>query len=267
VPRLVAVVWNKRGWVIAILICIAAGGAAWQRSSARRAPRAVRLIDNSSDLQALLLERAGRTQAAKLPWESRSVPAADAQSLWPMPEQHFTFDEFMGYRYKSHQSYENPWPEYPGGWFEKRTNSLGLREDGELPDPRDFLVVVAGDSHTDGLCANRDGFPALLERRLASEHPRHVIEVLNTGCTGYSFHHYLGALRKFLPHDPDVFVVAFYGGNDFLDMVRAWHYFEDTSMPPRSREYWDKIERAQKIGSAGVANLFNQLLYFQFYPD
>ncbi len=225
------------------------------------------LVDGTNELHSFMLERSGKAGASSADWEQLSIPPKDAQALWTMPSEYFVDDEYVGYRYKSSQRYDNDWPEYPGGHFEKRTNALGLREDSEMPESCDFLVVVAGDSHTDGLCNNRDGFPSLLEQRLRTVHTTRTIEVLNTGCTGYSFFNYLGSLRRFLPHKPDVFVVAFYGGNDFLDMVKIWHYFENTAMPPRSREYWDKLEQAQTLSTPSVANLFNQLLYFQFYPD
>jgi hypothetical protein len=91
--------------------------------------------------------------------------------------------------------------------------------------------------------------------------------VLNAGVTGYSFYHYLGVLEGHLELAPDAFVVAFYGGNDFLDVIRPWHYFHHTAPPPRSREYWSRLSSAKELSSALVGNAFNELLYFHDYPD
>lgn len=246
------------------------------RSEASVAAGEVRLVDNSEEIQALLVERRNRHALdARAPDLS-----AKGQSLrYPLSQEEATrsfaiepgtadYDPFMGYRHKSGVTAKYPFPDHPDGYFIFKTNHAGYREDlDQLPKDRDLFVVVTGDSHTDGMCNNRESFANRLEASLASRHPGHVIEVLNTGNVGYSFYNYIGALEKHLPDKPDAFVVAFYGGNDFLDVVKLSHYYHHTAPPPRRSEYWEKMDKAKAVSSVALANALNQLLYFRYYPD
>jgi lysophospholipase L1-like esterase len=246
------------------------------RSGRSVAPGEVGLVDNSRDLQALLVER--EKQHALDP-HAAELDAAGGSERHPLSEEEAIrffaidhgsadYDPFTGYRHKSSATVRQPFPDHADGYFTFKTSREGYREDFDhLPERRDLFVVATGDSHTDGMCDNRESFPNRLEALLASRHPDRAIEVLNTGMVGYSFYNYIGALEKLLPEKPDAFVLAFYGGNDFLDVVKLAHYFHHTAPPPRSAEYWEKMDKAQAVSSVALANALNQLLYFRYYPD
>jgi len=249
-----------------------AGGWAWMRWRAAGDP--VRFSGDPAAVQDFLAER-GRARGelgAGGPGEERllraPMPREDAERLFSMPSQYFEYDAHTYYRYRGPQDGTVDLEDLPEGRFRKRVSADGWREDFErLPARRDLLVVAAGDSHTDGLCENARSFANVLEADLAARRPGLQVEVLNTGVTGYSFYHYLGVLEKLLPERPDAFVVAFYSGNDFMDVVRPWHYFHGTAPPPRRADYWERLDAVTRVSNAAVANAFNQLLFFRFHPD
>lgn len=229
----------------------------------------VRLFDNTATVQALLEERA--RQAAPDSGDPCQIAPLDrttVEQLWSTGPGGFEYDPQLYYRRQGGLDYFEAWPEHAGGGFRCRTSPEGWREDWDvMPDHHDLLVVVTGDSHTDGMCENSESFANRLEAALRERHPGRAIEVLNTGLTGYSFYNYLGALQKLLPLHPDAFVVATYGGNDFLDMLKPWHCLHNTAPPPRSPEFWRRLHEAESVSGNAVAQALNQLLYFQSYPD
>jgi len=231
----------------------------------------LRVLDGSTEARSLLLERRVHDAASSGLPRGRTVhgeiPPEDAARMYSMPSDVFVYNRFVAFRYRPSMRGYVDWAERDGGGFPKVTNSLGLREDGELPPDRDLLVLVTGDSHTDGLCANGESFANRLEAQLATHRPGRVVEVLNAGVSGYSFYNYLGSLEEFLHERPDAFVVAFYSGNDFLDMVKPRHYFERTAPPPRTQAYWERLQAAQAVSAQEVVIVLNQLLYFQAYPQ
>ena len=94
---------------------------------------------------------------------------------------------------RGHQSFQ----EHQAGGFPVVTNNLGLREDADTDVAKAGLrILVTGDSHTDGMCANSESFPNRLEALLAERRPGEVVEVLNAGRGGFSFHNYLGLYRS-----------------------------------------------------------------------
>lgn len=248
-----------------------AGVYAWKL----RTRETVRFVGDARSVDELLARReASHGSAVRAdgdPWTSALVreplDAATAIQLFGAGQDVFEHDPFTFYRYKPGLVLHEVWPEHDGGFFEKRTNALGLREDGELPEKLDALVIATGDSHVDGLCTNAESFPNRLEAALRARHPGAAIEVVNTGVSGFSFYNYLGALERFADRKPKALVVAFYGGNDFLDVLKPWHWFNKTSPPPRTKGYWAKIDAARAVSDGAVAIAFNQLVYFQAYPD
>lgn len=123
------------------------------------------------------------------------------------------------------------WNEHPKREFWFRTNGIGLREDNELANPpSDIRILVAGDSHTCGLCNNSENFCSELERKLGARRPGKSIEALNTGVGGYHFLNYLGMLYRFQSFEPQVFVCTIFGGNDFTEFY--WLYLHFTHRPP-----------------------------------
>ncbi|MBI5434643.1 MAG: SGNH/GDSL hydrolase family protein [Planctomycetes bacterium] len=233
----------------------------------------IELVDNARSADELLRRRATEPVAARTEREDGALALeplseADVKQLYGYPDgRQCVFDPWMHYRYQPGLAVRQTFPEHPDGEFERRANSLGLRDDHELSPERDFFVLVTGDSQTDGACNNRETFCQRLEDALRTERAGETIEVLDAGICGFSFYNYLGALQRFLPEKPDACIVAFYPGNDFVGMVRMRHFYARTVPPPRTREYWEQISRAGKASSSGVANALNQLLYFRAYPE
>jgi lysophospholipase L1-like esterase len=125
--------------------------------------------------------------------------------------------------------------EHPAGGFHLRVNALGLREDHETETAkRDLRVLVGGDSHTYGVCANQESFANVLEQLLADELPGRDVEVLNGGAGYHHFYNYLGTFERLAFLDPDVFVLVAFGGNDFSGSMILQRYFH--ARPPPAVE-------------------------------
>jgi lysophospholipase L1-like esterase len=100
------------------------------------------------------------------------------------------------------------------------TNSVGMRDKEypiEKPQGKKRIVVI-GDSFAMGSGVNdQENFPAQLEELLKKRYGSDKIEVLNFGVGGYSLINYEAVLRtKALAYSPDLIVIGFCGGNDFL---------------------------------------------------
>ncbi len=103
---------------------------------------------------------------------------------------------------------------------EQTTNSWGLR--GDEPDPSaQRKGIVLGDSYMQGLFVGDHDTPSeQLERVLAERLHTHV-EILNTGCLGYSPEQYYYSLLAFADRFPPSFVVVSVFANDFGDLFEA----------------------------------------------
>lgn len=218
---------------------------------------------------------------------SEGAPASDGDGVLrrePIPEAHATqlivhlrhvdakrYDPDAIFVYHPDQSRFVPWDEHPEGGFEFATNSRSLRDAREVPEAHpDLRILLVGDSHADGLVSNDETLTALLEERLAADDPSRTVEVWNASLSGYTFYNYLGVLEKHLDLEPDVFVVAFYPGNDFLECLYYRHYFDRTTLPEGwqnygSGEVWREV--AEQYTMAAGAQAFSQLDYFQEHPS
>ena len=80
-----------------------------------------------------------------------------------------------------------------------------------------FRVLVVGDSF--GWAGGMDGnYTALLEQKLSAATPGHRVEVINAGYPGTHTGEQLLMLEKYgLKYEPDLVVLGFFAGNDFLD--------------------------------------------------
>ena len=190
------------------------------------------------------------------------------------------FDACCGKLYRPNIRFMVPFAEYPTQQIEFVVNSRSMREDDEpLAVKPKLRVLVAGDSHTDGVCQNSESFANLTEAALRerasiesaqrkTSFDSRSIEVLNAGRGGHSFFNYLGTLERNLELQPDVFVVAVYGGNDFHEVLSAWHtYRNDGKRPPGATRYPDEIKAAQAISSPALNQSFYALKYFDTYPE
>jgi len=239
-------------------------------------PQHYRIVDTRAALEKLVFERQiePRGLAAFTPGvdpserlERAPLERETAQQLFAS-DKVFEYDPHTVYRYAPHLEQRIELPEFPPGSFVRRTNGAGEREEHEtFQRPLDLFVLVAGDSHTDGVCAASETFPNVLEARLSERRPGQAVEVLNTGVSGYGPYQMLGVLEKYLAHGPRVFVTAFFGGNDFHDVLRLYHYFAHTALPKQERGYWAKLEQEKNLSRAALLQGLNQSLYFQRYPD
>lgn len=160
-----------------------------------------------------------------------------------------------------------PFDEHPAGGFRRATNRLGLREDDEpaalAPDLR---VLVVGDSHVAGVCANDESLPNRLEARLAAALPGRSVEVWNVAQGGYEPPNYLGVLDTYGGYEPDALVAVVYGGNDFRGVLGLWRY---AYRQRGSNEVpWDlKAVRELRGGAGLLGQEIHQLAYFLANPD
>jgi hypothetical protein len=197
----------------------------------------------------------------------RTLTNEELTLLYPNREQRNDLDPQTHYRYQGGLKMHMTFPEYPGGGFDMRTNSLGLRENREvLPQQPDLRVLVTGDSHSDGVCDADQTYTHVLERLVAAARPGKSIEALNASVGGYTFYNYLGALERYLPLAPDVFIVGVYGGNDFEEMLTLYHYFEGTKRPPGAADYNPQIQAAVAVCRPALSQAFLSLKYFQHNP-
>jgi len=200
-------------------------------------------------------------------------PPAERRGLLPFPESqldYYLLDEVAGHLHRPDIRRTVDWPEHPLGEFELRTNNLGFRED--APTSVDLplgtvRILVTGDSHIDGVLANSESFPTLLENRLNEATADRTFEVLNGGTGHYGPANYLGLLQRFVHLRPDRFVVVIYTGNDLLDAVAEAWTRGSVEIPERPQDYMARLEAAQRISSAAVSQGFNQILFFASFPE
>jgi hypothetical protein len=241
-----------------------------------RAHEHYKVFDKRREMELLLLARQlePRGLASIVPGagaETRlnrePIDRAVAEKLFTADET-VVYDPITIYRHASNLNQTLPLDEYPGGKYVRRTNSAGEREDHDTDlDHADVFVLVAGDSHVDGVCENPETFPNRIEAELARSRPGSTVEVLNTGTAGYGPYHYLAVLEKYLPHSPRVFVVALFGGNDFHDVLHLRHFYDHTLAPKVDHDGWTRMQRDLGIGRAELLQGVNQMLHFKRNPD
>ena len=159
-------------------------------------------------------------------------------------------------------------PQLPGGELRWTTNSLGLREPRELSDPPAALrVLVAGDSHTFGFCADDESFANRLEvdaRGSASAKDRRGARRRRAVLEPDRFQ---GTLHKFRSFAAQVFVVGVYAGNDFgeLGVLRTW--FSQELQRPLTPEYSEARRRARKAAPEAMAQCYGSIARFHGHPE
>jgi hypothetical protein len=175
-------------------------------------------------------------------------------------------DPMVGYIHKAYARREYEWPEYAKGKITLKTNNLGFREDTDTKTDKEKGVVrilVTGDSQTDGVVNNHECFPNLLEAALNSKNQIDKFEVINGGCGYYGFDHYLLFLEKYKFLKPDIYIVAVYIGNDFLDVARILEAAGGFNRRPP--EY---IRTLRDCDCDGLMDqVMNQIYYFKNFPE
>lgn len=159
--------------------------------------------------------------------------------------------------------------EHPAGEFKRHTNSLGIRENYDPPEPpADLNVLVMGDSHAEGVCSNSETLANRLEAQLRSERPAESVEVWNLAVSGYGCANYLGTLTAYGHLEPQDVVLVSYGGNDFRDALGPWWYLYRRS--PGSAvplEFISPLRQEGKDGTAMLGQEIHQALTFLTHPD
>jgi len=195
------------------------------------------------------------------------IDFAIARQIFPIDGEVQEFDPQVYFRHVANTNFQIEWPEHAGGHWIMHTNSLGIRENGKpLSTKPDLRILVAGDSHTEGVCNNDESCAHVLQLALAAAHPGKTIEAINAAKGGYTFYNYVGTLEKFLYLEPDVFIVSVYGGNDFEEVLTPYHFFEGTVRPPGSTQYWPLVQKALSICGTWLAQDGLSLKYFQEQP-
>lgn len=154
-----------------------------------------------------------------------------------------------------------------GGWF-VNTNSLGMRGSDEVLAARpDWRVLVVGDSHSFGLCADDETFAHLLEERLHPARADRSVEVLNASVGACGPWNYLGTVESFLELEPDLVLIVLYGGNDFSGTMTLERYFHRRGTPRATRIGRVALQRYGELGTAAISQELGQVLYFESNPE
>lgn len=257
---------------LSLSIAVAVAGSVLVVVLTRSPAHGVELVDRARSIEIATLARKGDAHATGeglsgvLAFTGVPLDEATARQLFTIgPDS--VFDPRAGFRFAPHLERSFPMVDVPGGAWLRRTNGEGLREDRELFDTRpDVFVLVAGDSHTEGICANADSFANQLEARLAAARPGQSVEVLNTGASAYTFFNELGMLENYATREPDVFVSAFFSGNDFGEALPLHYYFRSESARGNNAELWQRLLPLRGSTNALGQGLFS-LAYFGANPE
>jgi hypothetical protein len=261
--------------VAAVSLVLTAAVAWFALARLQREAPMVASVDNTGAIERLLESR-------------RAAPAAQAPRDYPPPlvrepldeetaalyfpandkSTHWTYDPLCYSRRVAHQApYFRKLEEHPEGGWELRTNDYGMREDEDVrTEQPDLRIVVTGDSHVDGVCAQAESFVNLLEVGLALERAGEVVESLNAGVGGFNLYNYVGMFERLAHLAPDLYVVVVYGGNDFSGAANLQCYFERRPPPAsRARVLTRRVESPEVL-SLGSQELFQEA-YFADNPS
>lgn len=156
------------------------------------------------------------------------------------------------------KNWKRDFAEHPAKRLFRRTNSMGWREDSDPGEaPADLCVLVMGDSHTEGVCANSESLANRFEHRLREERPDDVVEVWNVATGGFTPANYMGTLAAYGDMNPHALVLVFYGGNDFRESLAPWRFLYRR---PPGRASGIDVSPLIEGGKQGVA-LLGQELY------
>ncbi|TAJ19168.1 MAG: hypothetical protein EPO68_06700, partial [Planctomycetota bacterium] len=230
-----------------------------------------RIADNTAEARTLLLSRA-RSGAPPDPAKGvmpEQIPEKDARAMFASfagPE--VIYDPHSHFRYRGGIDMKVHIADLPGNAYQMVTNSWGMRE---LENPEDGVgspcLVGTGDSHTDGVCDAAQSWPNLIEAALRARPGGAEARVWNSGFGGYSFYEYLGTLRRCRELHPKLFVVCSYAGNDYLDVIRPWAYFERRESPQVPEQPMKAVLRESLRTPQAVSQCLQQAVYFRELPQ
>ncbi len=246
-------------------LAVAAGGVWWWWLATEK--HELTVYEQKSRAVRELIARHAHAPPEPSPARRYALPDEVASILFPYGATE-EYDPWSYYRHKGNQRIRLPLAERPGASFECVTNSLGMREDTEVAVEHPGLrILVTGDSHTDGVCDNRESYPNQLEAALALDRPGTSVEVLNAANGGFSLYNYLGVLEKFLELEPDAFVVGVYGGNDFREVLFPLAYFGRTEIEADTPEELADLERGRQLDPRAMNQAFRSILSGRTHPE
>jgi len=236
------------------------------------APDVVRVLDGGIDPERVLGERVRDLSALpplspdrlieRKPWS----PVATAY-FWPQLKgqgNNWEPHPILGARRRPHFESYLRHGEHPRGGYPVRCNALGMRDAELLANP-DLRVLIAGDSQTEGVCANTESFANLWEARLRESFPDAGVEVLNAGQGGTSPWTYLNALEAYAGLEPDLFCPVFYGGNDFRGALELERFHRQRGAG-KARYKADLQERLPDVTPGERQQEIDQAAYFLVNP-
>ncbi len=258
-------------------------GAAWLYwEYGREEEGIVEFIDDGEGLNEILAARVAAgdgtpppADPARLGWDfarrlSLELSPNDRRILFPqLKKKRVTPVPGVHYSLLANRKWPRTFREHPQGEFVRRTNGLGIREDYNPSDaPVDLSIVLMGDSHMEGVCANSESTANQLEASLRVRLPDQRVEVWNTGVSGYGYANYLGTLDAYGQLEPEYVVLVTYGGNDFRDGLGAWRFiYRQPGGPSVSDEYLQPLRKLGVSGSAMLGQEIHQALTFMTYPE
>jgi len=153
------------------------------------------------------------------------------------------------------------------GFSQGHFNSHGFRDyerTWEKPEGT-FRILVLGDSYVEALqVAHEDSFPALLQKKLNAGFSSKRVEVIALGQSGFgtaeSYMRYVNSGRRY---SPDLVILAFLTGNDFMDnsrflsqdALRVYFVFDDRGHLVLDNSLYEEYERGMGL----VRSLFQSL--------
>ena len=218
-----------------------------------------------------LILLAALAYAIRLCQKSSSL-APGGQEEWSFlktQSDYYIADPIAGHLHRPYARRELPWQEHEKGRIVMRTNNLGFRADADTATQKpdgSVRVLVTGDSNIDGVLYNDESFPSRLECLLNSAGADKAFEVLNGGTGYYCPQNYSGFLRRHLFLRPDVFVVVFYAGNDFVETLLVAEHKGEFRSPQRPAGYYAKLREAESAVPGCVGQGLNQIYCFKRFP-
>ncbi|MEO1715321.1 MAG: hypothetical protein AAFU60_18490, partial [Bacteroidota bacterium] len=174
---------------------------------------------------------------------------------------YYQLDSLAGHVHAPNTTQTIYWPEHDSDSMTMSTNNLGFKEDSpSYPKDSSFLILVTGDSHTDGVVNNSESFPNLLEQQIEG------FTAHNGGTGFYTFQNYAGFYDKYRSLHPDVFLITVYTGNDFIETYL--YNKENRNAWTSLQTFWYRIRKKIVKRQTGImsSQASAQALFFKLYP-
>jgi hypothetical protein len=265
---------RRIAWIACFLLAASAVG--WQVWRRRQEP-STEVVDIRQPLTRLLEER-GREPAppplsegsGPLPLVREPLDEATAKVFFPsIGGGRYVYDPALIYRCASNLALRRSFAEHPDKGWTIRTNSLGMREDGEPSAVQpDLRILVTGASNVEGVCANYESAANVLEAALRDRLPGRTVETLNAGVGSSCFYNYLAVLERYRTLRPNVFVLIANGGTDFINGLALERYFRRRGPWPPGDKSSEALEQSSDpFVRQLVGTELGQVTHMIAYPE